>query len=54
MARHYPLRQGNTFLVHGGSMIALLWRILEPVIPERTRAKVSDEGSTRVGSLNIC
>lgn len=41
MGRHYPGRVGKILLVHGGSMIQMLWRVLEPIIPDRTRQKVS-------------
>lgn len=41
MGRHYPGRVNRIFLVHGGSTFYWLWKFLEPVIPERTRARVS-------------
>lgn len=41
MGRHYPGRCGGILLVHGGSMIQMIWRFLEPMIPPKTRDKVT-------------
>ena len=41
MGRHFPMRSGRILLVHGGSMIQWVWRILEPIVDPRTRAKVA-------------
>jgi len=41
MGRHYPGRVSRIFLVHGGTAFYWLWKFLEPVIPQRTRARVS-------------
>ena len=41
MAKHFPMRSGRILLVHGGSMIQWLWRILEPIVDPRTREKVT-------------